>query len=79
MLYVLLVTSTISFLGEVLFLSGLMAGPTYQPLVQHSNPDAPLIHCTDHKQVAKKLFKKKNILLQSFTPHADVFHQISIQ
>jgi hypothetical protein len=31
------------FLGEVLFFfSGLTAGPTYQPLVRHSNPDTPL-------------------------------------
>ena len=25
------------------FFSGLMTGPTYRPLVRHSNPDTPLI------------------------------------
>ena len=40
---VLLGTSPTSFLGEVhFFFSGLPAGPTYRPLVRHSNPDAPL-------------------------------------
>ena len=36
-------TSQILFLGKVqFFFSGLTAGPTYQPLVQDSNPDTPL-------------------------------------
>ena len=31
-------------LGEVLFFfSGLMTGPTYRPLVRHSNADTPLL------------------------------------
>ena len=38
---VLLRTSPTSFFSEVLFFSGLTAGPTYRPLVWHSNPDAP--------------------------------------
>ena len=45
---VLLETFPTSFLGEVwaklfFFFSGLTAGPTYRPLVRHSNPDTPLI------------------------------------
>ena len=44
---VLLGTSPTSFLGEVqFFFSGLPAGPTYWPLVWHSNSDAPLTTCT---------------------------------
>jgi len=29
------------------FFSGLTAGPTYQPPVQHSNPDTPLVYLLD--------------------------------
>ena len=36
-------TSQTLFLGKVhFFFSGLTAGPTYRPLVRHSNPDTPL-------------------------------------
>ena len=45
----LLGTSPTSFSGEVLFFfSGLTARPTYQPLVQHSNADTPLLFVGCH-------------------------------
>ena len=42
-------------LGEVLFFSGLMTGPTYQPLVRHSNADTPLPLGSD--QMSKPMLK----------------------
>jgi len=44
-------TSQTLVFGKVqFFFSGLMAGPTYQPLVRHSNPDAPLIFHIRHSK-----------------------------
>ena len=59
---VLLRTSPTSFLlnfrGSPIFFSGLTAGPTYQPLVWHSNPNTPL--------PMKKLYMHPIILGQHF-------------
>ena len=49
------------FWGRSFFFSGLMAGPTYQPSVRHSNPDASLVSGHEKKNGTPKLQAKFDI------------------
>ena len=49
------------------FFSGLTAGPTYQPLVQHSNPDTPL-----YKILTCIWSSKKPLIRQEISAYQDM-------